>query len=138
MCRSEKLWLACKAHNEKARLKSKYTNTRKQFDREVQRAKRLYWYSMQKSLLDEYNVYQTQFWKSIEKIGINGASKQHIPMEVVLEDGSVSFNISDILNKWQADFSSLFRTAYQSADCSTENRHDSNKAHERLTYNAKA
>ena len=52
VCRYEKLWLSCHAHNEKVQLKSKYTNTRKQFDREVQRAKRLYWYSMQKSLLD--------------------------------------------------------------------------------------
>ena len=135
VCRYEKLLLSCHAHNEKMQLKSKYTNTRKQFDREVQRAKRLYWYSMQKSLLDECNVDQTQFWKSIGKIGINGASKQHIPMEVVLEDGSVSFNISDILNKWQTDFSSLFRSANQSADCSTENHNYSSKAHEQVTYN---
>ena len=56
-------------------------------------------------------------------------------MEVVLEDGSVSFNISDILNKWQNDFSSLFRSANQSADCSTENRNDSSKAREQFSYN---
>ena len=104
VCRNEKLWLSWHAHNEKVQLKSKYTNTRKQFDREVQRVKRLYWYSMQKSLLDECNVDQTPFWKSIGKIGVNGASLQHIPMEVVLEDSSVSFNISDILNKWRTDF----------------------------------
>ena len=61
VCKSEKLWLSCKPHNEKSRLKSKYTHARKQFDREVQKAKRFYWYSMQKSLLEECNVDQTQF-----------------------------------------------------------------------------
>ena len=56
-------------------------------------------------------------------------------MEIVLEDGSVSFNISDILNKWQTDFSYLFHFGNQSADCSTENHNDSSKAREQFTYN---
>ena len=30
------------------------------------------------------------------------------PMEVTLDDSSVSFNIDDVLPKWQSDFSSLF------------------------------
>ena len=29
-------------------------------------------------------------------------------MEVILENGSISFNIDDVLRKWQNDFSSLF------------------------------
>ena len=43
VCNAETLWLSCKAHNKKARLKSEYTNIRMQSDREVQRTKRLYW-----------------------------------------------------------------------------------------------
>ena len=31
-------------------------------------------------------------------------------MEVVLGDGSVSFNITDVLRKWQDEFSSLFKS----------------------------
>ena len=135
VCKSEKLWLSSHVHNEKARLKSKYTNARKQFDREVQRAKRLYWFSMQKSLLDECNVDQTQFWKSMGKIGINSTNRKHIPLEIVLEDGSISLNISDILNKWQADFSSLFRTVHQPPNSSDETHQNNNPSHDECTYN---
>ena len=64
-----------KCKNDKVRYKASYVGIRKQFDREIQRAKRWHWYSMQKNLLDECNVDQSQFWKSIGKIGISYANK---------------------------------------------------------------
>lgn len=94
-----KNWLRCKCKNDKVRYKASYVGIRKQFDREIQRAKRLHWYSMQKNLLHECNVDQSQFWKSIGKIGISYANKKSIPMEVLSDDGSVSTNLSDILGK---------------------------------------
>ena len=51
---------------------------------------------------------QSKFWKLLAKIGIIYANKNLIPMEVILENGSISFNIDDVLRKWQNDFSSLF------------------------------
>ena len=118
--------------NDKVRYKASYVGIRKQFDREIQRAKRLHWYSMQKNLLDECNVDQSQFWKSIGKIGISYANKKSIPMEVLSDDGSVSTNLSDILGKWQDDFRSLFTNAGQSLDVETGNANDDNLQH---TYN---
>ena len=132
VCKAEKLWLRCKCKNDKVRYKASYVGIRKQFDREIQRAKRLHWYSMQKNLLDECNVDQSQFWKSIGKIGISYANKKSIPMEVLSDDGSVSTNLSDILGKWQDDFRSLFTNAGQSRDVETGNANDDNLQH---TYN---
>ena len=85
--------------------------------------------------MDECNVDQTQFWKSIGKIGINSTNRKHIPLEIVLEDGSISLNISDILNKWQTDFSSLFRTVHQTPNSSDEIHQNNNPSHEECTYN---
>ena len=119
MCVAEKEWLSCKDHSSKDALKFSYVSKRKLFDREVQRAKRLYWYSLQKQLLDECEVDQTSFWKSIGKIGVNCSKNSGIPMEVVLPDGSISCDVQDVLARWKNDFSSLFRTS--NADISSDN-----------------
>ena len=37
-------------------LKAKYVKFRKEFDREVQRAKRMYWLTLQSELLNECNI----------------------------------------------------------------------------------
>ena len=96
--------------------KSKDVRVRKEFDKEVQRAKRSHWYSLQEEMLDECNVDPSKFWKSIGKIGISLANKKTIPMEVTLDDGSVSFNVSDVLSKWRSDFNSLFNGSGQVTD----------------------
>ncbi|XP_053403285.1 uncharacterized protein LOC128558364 [Mercenaria mercenaria] len=108
MCGKERRWLNCTNRNEKLHLKSIYVSSRRVFDREVQRAKRLYWFSLQNGLLNDCNVDCNSFWKSIGKIGIANAKSNQIPLEIVLEDGSVSTNIQDVLNRWKHDFSSLF------------------------------
>ena len=51
---------------------------------------------------------QSKFWKSVGKSGISYANKNRIPMEEILDDGSISFNTDVVLRKWQTDFSSLF------------------------------
>ena len=92
----------------KPNLKSVYIQTRKLFDREVQRAKRAYWRTMQNDLLHECNTDNINFWNTIGKIGVGINKPKTIPMEIVLDDGSVSTNIDDILSKWKSDFSALF------------------------------
>ena len=109
VCDAEKLWLHSQNRSDKVKRKSMFIKTRKEFDKEVQKGKRSHWYStLQEKILDECNVDQSKFWKSFGKVGIGHANKNSIPMEVTLEDGIVSFNISDVLNKWRTDFSSLF------------------------------
>ncbi|XP_053405160.1 uncharacterized protein LOC128558904 [Mercenaria mercenaria] len=104
----ERLWVKSKQREEKVSCKSEYVSIRKLFDREVQRAKRFYWYNMQQELLTECNVDNTKFWKSNGKVGVWHCKKQSIPNEVVLNNGNISCSLSDVLHKWQSDFSSLF------------------------------
>ena len=86
---------------------------RKKFDREVQRCKRLQWYSLQNELLNDCNVNQSQFWKSIGIIGVGYCKKNGIPMEVILDDGSVSKDVNEVLDKWNRDFCTLFSRNYE-------------------------
>ena len=93
VCVKEREWLNCKISSLKNNLKSDYCNSRKCFDREVQRSKRLNWYTLQDNLLDAVNNDPQTFWKSIGKVGINNYKKNIIPMEVLLEDGSLSSDV---------------------------------------------
>ena len=107
VCETERRWLKCNVKAEKSRFKSEYVHARKLFDREVQRAKRLYWYSCQKQLIEECNEGNDDFWKSIGRIGVGQAKTRRIPMEIVLEDGSISRDNTAMLDKWKHDFCSL-------------------------------
>ena len=64
VCIAEKAWLSCIDVSDKKSFKTVYINKRKIFDREVQRAKRLHWYSLQTQLVDECNIDPVKFWKS--------------------------------------------------------------------------
>ncbi|CAG2193719.1 STG [Mytilus edulis] len=77
------------------------------FDREVQKAKRKYWYTLQQELLLESKTDQQTFWKKIGKIGIASERKTLIPMEVVDANGNVSSNVDDVLLKWKSDYADL-------------------------------
>ena len=67
LSQAESSWLKSFCHSEKTRLKSEYVRLRKGFDKEVQRAKRFHWYSIQSELENECNIDQSCFWKSIGK-----------------------------------------------------------------------
>lgn len=109
MCHNERKWLDCKNRSDKLHLKSVYISSRKIFDHEVQRCKRIYWYSMQNDLLNDCKVDSNQFWKSIGKIGIGYSKNKQIPMEVRLDNGDISSTVTDVLQKWKTDYSSLFK-----------------------------
>lgn len=76
------------------------------FDKLYKREKRSYLYRIQSEILNEANHNQNEFWKTIGKVGIG--VKKNIPMEVVLDDGSISSNKHVVLNKWKNSFSELF------------------------------
>lgn len=56
LSRAENMWLESSGQSEKARLKAEYVRIRKSFDRGVNRAMRLHWYSVQSELENECNV----------------------------------------------------------------------------------
>ena len=87
--------------------KCEYVTSRKSFDKEVQRCKRLHWYNLQSELEQECNIDHTRFWKSIGKTGVSNAKRNHIPCEIMTPDGSESQETDEVLNKWKSDFSHL-------------------------------
>ena len=91
--------------------KSNYISKRKLFDSEVQRAKRKHRFSMQTDLVNECNLHDVTFWKTIGKIGVGQNRKRPIPMEVVLDDGSTSNDTQNVLNNqfYQPFSMSIFR-----------------------------
>ena len=115
-CIAERFWLGCREKHTKSVYKSNYITKRKLFDREVQHAKRIYWYRTQIDMARECNLQDNSFWKTIGKLVVSQCRKQQIPMEVVLEDGSISTKHLDILNKWKNDFSSLLNGGITDAD----------------------
>ena len=136
VCDAEKLWLRSQSRSDALRNKSTFVRVRKEFDREVQRAKRSHWYSLQEGILNECNVDQSKFWKSIGKIGISHANKNAIPMEVALDDGSVSFYINDVLRKWRNDFCSLFNGTPRVTDTDIDSDNSTDNASSNMTNDA--
>ncbi|CAG2185629.1 unnamed protein product [Mytilus edulis] len=105
---SKKLWKKGKLSRVSCvELKSSFVSKRRVFDREVQKAKRKYWYTLQQELLLESKTDQQTFWKKIGKIGIASERKTLIPMEVVDANGNVSLNVDDVLVKWKSDYADL-------------------------------
>ena len=42
-----------------------------------------------------------KFWMDVKKLGLTSAkTRKEIPLEVTLEDGSISSNINDVTNRW--------------------------------------
>jgi len=101
MCKAEREWLNCSLRHDKIKLKSIFVRLRKTCDREVQKAKRLYWYTIQNNLLNDCESDLSTFWKSIGKLGVNQYKRKRIPMEIILNSGAISTTIRDVLEKWK-------------------------------------
>lgn len=65
---------------------------------------------MQNDILTDLENNDNQFWKTIGKTGIDSYRKKCIPMQIVLDDGSLSNDVKLVLNKWKTDFSSLLNS----------------------------
>ncbi|XP_053402804.1 uncharacterized protein LOC128558049 [Mercenaria mercenaria] len=84
---------------------------------------------MQNELLLECNVDSNKFWKSIGKIGVCYTKSKKIPLEVVLEDGSISTNVQDVLCKWENDFKLLYNNPDTDDAVQFDNEHSHNNAY---------
>ena len=54
-----------------------------------------------------YRKNQTMFWKEIGKIGVGQERRKNIPIEILKPDGSVSSDVTEVLERWESDFESL-------------------------------
>lgn len=87
-------------------LRVAYTSKQKEFSREVQKAKRRYWYKMQQDLLSMESNQPKDFWRYIGQLGV-AQERKGIPLEIVRDDGTISCDIAEVLGKWKTDFSNI-------------------------------
>ena len=99
-----KSWLKCKSNTDN---KQEFIRAQKAFDSLVRKKKRNYQHSSMLHLLLQQKQNSRQFWKKVKKLGVAGIESQSIPMEVELEDGSISSDKSVVMSKWLASFKSL-------------------------------
>ena len=57
-------------------------------------------------------------------------------MEVALDDGSVSFDINDVLRKWRNDFCSLFNGTTRVTDTDIDSDNSNDNASSNMTNDA--
>ncbi|XP_052256259.1 uncharacterized protein LOC127861632 isoform X1 [Dreissena polymorpha] len=114
MCKKEKLWLRCNNKHLKVQLKTDYIRSRSFFDRAVQKAKRHYWFSTQSRLSNLASDNDVEFWKTIGTCGVGQERKKGIPLEVVLDNGTVSSKLEDVLLRWKNDFANLLNQSVNS------------------------
>ncbi|MEW8546023.1 MAG: reverse transcriptase family protein [Candidatus Thiodiazotropha sp.] len=136
MCAAEKRMLTCRTADRR-RCRSEYTQMRKNFNRECQKAKRLDLKSKQNELENLVTENNQQFWKEIGKIGIGKERRKVIPMEVISSDGSINGDKSVVLETWKDSFSRLLNpsssTEQQNVDVQDAfNRTDINVNHSYL------
>ena len=91
----------------KPRLKANLRQVQKHFDREVQKAKRKYWFSEQRKLEDSCRYDPNHFWKTIGKVGIAQERAKGLPFEAKHDDGQIVTEKADVLKVWESTFSNL-------------------------------
>ena len=106
VCYAEKNMIKAKGVTRK-HSRQVFKDKHKIFDREVQRSKRNYVKEQQREIENLTNSNQQEFWKKIGKVGIGQERQKLIPMEVLLEDGSLSKSADVLMNKWKTGFYEL-------------------------------
>ena len=107
-CLAEKHWLNHKMSSGKRELRAIFISKRKLFNKNVQKAKRRYWYELQTDLVKQSNEDPQSFWKTIGKVGVAFDKRKKIPMQIVGENGEIITDKNVVLNKWKNSFSDLF------------------------------
>ena len=107
-CLAEKRWLNHKMSSGKRELRAIFISKRKLFDKNVQKAKRRYWYELQTDLVKQSNEDPQTFWKTIGKVGAAFDKRKKIPMQIIGENGEIITDKNIVLNKWKNSFSDLF------------------------------
>ena len=108
VCLKESLWIKCKERQLKQVYKVNSIQTRKEFDKHVQRSKQIHWFKMQTAVLEDLDNDPKELWKTIGKVGISNCQNKLIPVEVVSEGGQIENDTDAVLERWKSDFSALY------------------------------
>ncbi len=107
-CTAEDVWHKA-AVTRRQKRKAVMRKAQKSFDKQVQSAKRKYWWQTQEELLNLSTDNSNAFWEKIGKIGI-GEKRSNIPWELV--DGNTVYKDPKVvLNKWANEFENLLNPA---------------------------
>jgi hypothetical protein len=109
LCEAEKEWLRAPT-TQKQQRKATMKAVQRTFQREVQRAKRQYWYKQQEDIMALCDLNQGEFWKRIGQVGIAQDRNKGVPMEVIDDDGAIIKDPAVVLNKWKVHFQDLLNT----------------------------
>ena len=108
-CIAEQQWLKCKDTGGKKQLRIVYISKRKEFYKNVQKAKRRYWYDMQTNLVKTSEENPQMFWKTISKVGVAFDKRKQIPMEIVGHNGEIISDRHAVLDRWKTSFVNLYK-----------------------------
>ena len=99
ICEAEKAYLSS-SPKVKSHYKKRFLDKRKQFDREVQKAKRQF-HRKQQADIETLNADNPrEFWKEIGKIGIGTERQKQVPFEVINAEKEVFHEPNKILDEW--------------------------------------
>ena len=120
VCNAEKNMLNSKSDARKRQCRQEFTQKRKFFDREAQRAQRRYGRNQLNEIndtgYDTESSNQTEFWKKIGRVGIGEERRKAIPMSVQLENGSVAHDKETVLKEWKRSFCALLNPSDNVSD----------------------
>ena len=109
LCDVEPRWKSTPHGALKTRLKTELRQVQKNFDREVQKAKRRYWFSAQQELLSMQKDNTKDFWCYIGRLGVgqDRCKSTDIPWEVRTADGETVTDKEAVMSVWRSHFESL-------------------------------
>ena len=117
VCQREYEWLHHRGGG-RSKTKETYVSTRRQFDYEHRKARRAYQKKQIEDLADSRLKNPSDFWRKIDKLGINKERKQKIPLSISNIEGNTGGNIQTVLDKWGDYFDDLLN------DKNNENNYD--------------
>ena len=111
LCANEKSYLSFKVRNnkdlyKKAELREKYKNAQKSYDKRYRFYKRKSKKQAQEQLGISATDNPTEMWNKLKKLSEPVNSR--VAMEIVREDGSISRDVEEVLQRWHRDISQLF------------------------------
>ena len=116
MKNKQKLYLKNKkSQNRNVRYKNSFLASRNVFDRTLRQKERKYKHEQLENLESVSTSNPKEFWEKLNSLGARNKSK--IPDKARKPDGNLTDNMTDTLNVWKQDFSTLFnRPGYDTSD----------------------
>lgn len=105
---AEKAYLKCTYRREKQSLFQNFKRKRKLFDREYRKSKRRYQIEEKIGISESETRNPQEFWKKINSLGRSKKKENDIPDQVIKDDGSISSDKIEKLDKWQSDFTKIY------------------------------